>query len=742
MRPFEFPIPLRVLLRKLCAPIQALRLQRRDPPLVPSQTFLRLQQRPQPRRIRIIAPEFRITSRFQVVQPDDFRVARRAAAAAARRRLRLLTVCASFDTAVAPSVARRARHPRVSHPARPRARPRVFARVLARRSALDAPLPFAFAFAFALAVAVALTPRVAPVARADDDVARDVDARLATSRATRRHMFRDGFARRALTRRRVDRHYARVGGGVVVVARARRRARAPSARTARASRVPSSRARARRACAAAPRANVALDARANASVRATATRGAMPRARATRDEDARDGDGLLAKPLSASRALRARGVPGRRRRARGVFVWVSLRRRESGAGGAGERYRHRARRRGEGGRWCRACSWARRSGRSPRGASADKFGRKKSLALAGVALALGSAACAAATTLRAMLAGRAIAGVGVGLVSILVPMYVSELSPPEHRGVLGSGPQLSIGFGILVAMFLGLPLQGVDVDPAWWRTMFWVATVPAVALATLANGIPESPSWLRSKGQFQEADAVESKQFGAAAPTRADDMGSTKVATWQETLQGRSNRRAVITGPMLFFIQQFAGINAIIYFSTAIFQSAGIESGVLASVAVCVVNIVGSVIATGLLDKTGRKPLLMYSFLGMAVSCVGLAIAGAFPAMVMAPALSLFSVLSYVFIFGMGAGPVPGLLSSEIFAPAVRGKGMSLCFLAHWIFNFCIGQGFLPAVEYFGASVVYMFFAAFSMFGFFFTQAYVVETKGKSLEQIAVELHT
>jgi sugar porter (SP) family MFS transporter len=488
----------------------------------------------------------------------------------------------------------------------------------------------------------------------------------------------------------------------------------------------------------APRAN-SSDARANASVRGT--RGAMPRARATRDEDARDGDGLIAKPLSASQALRRAAFPVAVA-ALGAFSFgyhcgVVNPALEALASDIGIARDVAAK-----GAVVSSMLMGAAFGSFAAGASADKFGRKKSLALAGVALALGSAACAAATTLRTMLAGRAIVGVGVGLVSILVPMYVSELSPPEHRGVLGSGPQLSIGFGILVAMFLGLPLQGVDVDPAWWRTMFWLATVPAVALATLANGIPESPSWLRSKGHFQEADAVESKQFGAVAPKRADDMGSTKVATWQETLQGRSNRRAVITGPMLFFIQQFAGINAIIYFSTAIFQSAGIESGVLASVAVCVVNIVGSVIATGLLDKTGRKPLLMYSFLGMAVSCVGLAIAGAFPAMVMAPALSLFSVLSYVFIFGMGAGPVPGLLSSEIFAPAVRGKGMSLCFLAHWIFNFCIGQGFLPAVEYFGASVVYMFFAAFSMFGFFFTQAYVVETKGKSLEQIAVELHT
>ena len=220
MRPFEFPIPLRVFLRKLCAPIQSLRLQRRDPPLVPSQAFLRLQQRPQPRRIRVIAPEFRITSRFQVIQPDDFRVARRAAAAAARRRLRLLTVCASFES---PSRRQSPVIARVVSPASSRPRG-VGSRVGPRRSA---PLPFAFAFAFALDVAVALTPRVA---LADDVVARDVDARLATSRATRRHMFRD-VARRALTRRRVDRHYARVVDGVVVVARARRRARASSART-------------------------------------------------------------------------------------------------------------------------------------------------------------------------------------------------------------------------------------------------------------------------------------------------------------------------------------------------------------------------------------------------------------------------------------------------------------------------------------------------------------------------------
>ena len=377
------------------------------------------------------------------------------------------------------------------------------------------------------------------------------------------------------------------------------------------------------------------------------------------------------------------------------------------------------------------------------GGLAAKYGRKACMSLAGVVLALGSALCAVASGLDVMLAGRALAGVGVGLVSIVVPMYISELAPPAHRGILGAGPQLSIGVGILIAMLLGLPLQNPLADPTWWRTMFWIGFAPGAGLAFLANRIPESPSWLRSKGMYQEADDIETKQFGSTsvAPRAAgDDSGPTRDASWREMFAARSNRRAVITGPSLFFIQQFAGINAIIYFSTSIFKSAGVQSGVLASVVVCVVNILGSVIATGLLDKMGRKPLLASSFLGMAVCCVGLAGAAAFPAAVLAPTLSLVSVISYVFIFGMGAGPVPGLLASEIFAPSVRSRGMALCFLSHWVFNFCIGQGFLPAVEAFGASSVYLLFGAFCLAGFLFTESYIIETKGKSLDQISAEL--
>lgn len=378
------------------------------------------------------------------------------------------------------------------------------------------------------------------------------------------------------------------------------------------------------------------------------------------------------------------------------------------------------------------------------GGIADACGRVKALGLSGAACALGSAACATATTLDGILFGRALVGIGVGLVSIVVPMYISELAPPEHRGILGAGPQLSIGVGILIAVVLGLPFQGDQYyapPENWWRIMFWVACIPGVALAALANTIPESPTWLRSKGRFHESDAVETAQFGATLSRRNDDATDGKMARWADVLTARSNRRALITGVMLFFIQQFAGINAIIYFSTSIFESAGITSAVFASIAVCVVNLVGSVLATGLLDKTGRKPLLAFSFLGMAICCVSLALSAANPHMFMAPTLSLISVLAYVFIFGMGAGPVPGLLSSEIYAPAVRGKSMSLCFLSHWIFNFCIGQGFLPAVQTYGAPAVYMLFAVFSLFGFIFTSAYVIETKGKSLEQIAAELH-
>ena len=375
------------------------------------------------------------------------------------------------------------------------------------------------------------------------------------------------------------------------------------------------------------------------------------------------------------------------------------------------------------------------------GAMADRIGRKKALASAAVALFVGGVACATASDARGMILARFVSGLGVGAVSILVPMYVSEVSPDEHRGVLGSANQISIGIGILLAALAGTPLQYANCDANWWRVMFWLSCAPALALGVLLRFVPESPAWLRGKGRFQEADAAETHLFGAPTSKSADATVSAKTATWTEVLEGKSNRRAILTGPTLFLIQQFAGINAIIYFSTSIFEGAGVRLGVLASVLVCVVNILGSVIATSLLDRMGRKPLLAYSFLGMTVCCVGLAASTAFPTMAFAPLLALAAVVGYVFIFGMGAGPVPGLLSSEIFSPAVRGKGMSLCFLSHWAFNFCIGQGFLPAVETFGASVVYLFFGAFSFIGYAFARNFVIETKGKSLEQISAEMN-
>ena len=243
MRPFEFPIPFRVLLRKLCAPIQALRLQRRDPPLVPSQTFLRLQQRPQPRRIRIIAPEFRITSRFQVIQPYDFRVARRAAPPP------LAAVCAFSPSArrSTPPSLRQSRVARVI----PRVIPRVLARVLAssRASSRVGPRSTHLYPSPSPSPSPSTSPsRSRPASRPSR--ARTTTSRTTSTRVSRRRARRDATCRRfraspferrsALCARRRRRRRRR--------ARASTRARADRG-IARASRVPSSRARARRACA-------------------------------------------------------------------------------------------------------------------------------------------------------------------------------------------------------------------------------------------------------------------------------------------------------------------------------------------------------------------------------------------------------------------------------------------------------------------------------------------------------------
>ncbi|OAY60428.1 plastidic glucose transporter 4 [Manihot esculenta] len=374
------------------------------------------------------------------------------------------------------------------------------------------------------------------------------------------------------------------------------------------------------------------------------------------------------------------------------------------------------------------------------GALADKLGRTRTFQLDAIPLIIGAFLCTTAQSVQTMIIGRLLAGVGIGISSAIVPLYISEISPTEIRGALGSVNQLFICIGILLALVAGLPLAG---NPLWWRTMFGIAAVPSILLALGMAFSPESPRWLFQQGKISEAEKSIRTLYGKerVAEVMQDlavgGQGSAEPeAGWFDLFSSRY-WKVVSVGVALFFFQQMAGINAVVYYSTAVFRSVGIASDVAASALVGASNVFGTTVASSLMDRQGRKSLLITSFFGMAASMLLLSLT--FTWKVLAPysgTLAVLGTVCYVLSFSLGAGPVPALLLPEIFASRIRAKAVALSLGMHWISNFFIGLYFLSVVNKFGISTVYLGFAAICVLAVLYIAVNVVETKGRSLEEI------
>ncbi|XP_022948763.1 probable plastidic glucose transporter 3 isoform X1 [Cucurbita pepo subsp. pepo] len=377
------------------------------------------------------------------------------------------------------------------------------------------------------------------------------------------------------------------------------------------------------------------------------------------------------------------------------------------------------------------------------GVIGDGLGRRRALQLCALPMIIGASMSATTTNLWGMLLGRLFVGMGMGLGPTIASLYVSEVSPAYVRGTFGSLTQISLCLGLLGSLFMGLKAKGI-VD--WWRTCFWVSVIPAALLALLMEFSAESPHWLFKSGRTAEAEAEFEKLLGGvhvkcayAELSKSDRVDDADAVTLSDLLQGRYFK-VVFIGSILFALQQLSGINAVYYFSSTVFKSFGIPSD-RANIGIGVANLLGTIVAMLLMDKLGRRVLLLGSFSGMAVS-MGLQVVGArsFPSSPGAFYLSAGGMLLFVLTYSLGAGPVPSLLLSEIFPGQIRAKAMAFCMSVHWVINFFVGLLFLPLLEQLGVQILYTVFGTFCFIAVIFVKRNVLETKGKSLQEIEMAL--
>ncbi|XP_010252539.1 PREDICTED: probable plastidic glucose transporter 1 isoform X2 [Nelumbo nucifera] len=380
------------------------------------------------------------------------------------------------------------------------------------------------------------------------------------------------------------------------------------------------------------------------------------------------------------------------------------------------------------------------------GSLIDNLGCRRTIQIDTIPLILGAILSAQAHSMDEILWGRFLVGLGIGVNTVLVPIYISEVAPTRYRGSLGSLCQIGTCLGIIASLFLGIPSEN---DPHWWRMMLYVASAPGFFLTLGMQFVVDSPRWLCKVGRVDDAKAVIGNLWGKSEVDKSieefqlvmKDARSDFESSWFDLLEEPHTRVAFIGGA-LFLLQQFAGINGVLYFSSLTFQDVGITSGALASLYVGFTNFAGALFASYLIGKQGRQKLLIGSYLGMAASMLLIIFGISYPLdEPLSHDLSILGTLMYIFCFALGAGPVTGLIIPELSSTRTRGKIMGFSLSVHWVCNFLVGLFFLELVDKFGIAPVYASFGGVSVLSAVFAKYFIVETKGRSLEEIEMALN-
>jgi sugar porter (SP) family MFS transporter len=380
------------------------------------------------------------------------------------------------------------------------------------------------------------------------------------------------------------------------------------------------------------------------------------------------------------------------------------------------------------------------------GVFADRIGRRRSIIAAAGTFIVGTAIAAIAGDIFVLWIGRIVVGMAIGVASFVVPMYIAELAPPQTRGLMTSLNQVAVTVGILLA-------YGIDYiysASSNWRAMFAWGLVPGAVLLVGMFFMPYSPRWLLSKGREQDASTALTKIRGAAdvqaevketeAEIQAESAGGTGVKGLQ-LVETPALHMPLLIGMGLAVLQQVTGINTVIYYAPTIFKNAGFSSAsasIGATAGVGAVNLLFTVFAAFLVDRVGRRPLLLISLAGMIVGLVALGLGFLFAGS-SGGALGTITVISlmiYIASFAIGMGPIFWLLISEIYPLNARGTAMSLATVANWAANFLVAVTFLSLVNLITQGGTFLLYAAIGVGAWIFTFRLVPETKGKTLEQI------
>jgi SP family sugar:H+ symporter-like MFS transporter len=395
------------------------------------------------------------------------------------------------------------------------------------------------------------------------------------------------------------------------------------------------------------------------------------------------------------------------------------------------------------------------------GRSADRWGRRRVMVAAAVLFIFSALAAGAADSALMMILARFAAGVGVGAASVLSPAYISEVTPASMRGRLSSLQQVMIIAGLtgafLANYFLALK-AGRSTEILWlgyaaWRWMFWMQIIPASVFFVTLLLIPESPRYLVARGRDEEARDVLTRLFGAAtALSKASEIRGSLAADHTPRLSDLIDRKTRRLRPIVWIgvglatFQQLVGINVVFYYGAVLWQAVGFSEADSLKINILsgTLSIAACLIAIALIDRIGRKPLLLIGSIGMTATLAALTIAFGSGVLSdgtlhLAPRVGMIALVSanlYVVFFNLSWGPVMWVMLGEMFPNQIRGSGLAVSGAVQWTANFLISMSFPLLSKVLGLPVTYGFYAACACLSIFFVVKIVRETRGRELEDM------